>query len=253
MFRPFLTYMESLFAKEFLLDTYKFSTTSQILEILPHDVGFKIKLSNTIFHPQGGGQPNDTGNITQNTSVFQIKSAEHDRSDNNVWHIGSFVQDSAFDASLPVEVRISEETRRLNARLHSGGHLLDVAVKRLGYPLEPGKGYHFAEGSYVEYIGNIVEKEQAIVAINAECEKIIAEAEEMVESVIMNQEEARKAFEVPSYLAGESTIRYVRLTREDKGCPCGGTHVRSVREIGKVVVTKMVKKGKNLRVSYRVE
>jgi Ser-tRNA(Ala) deacylase AlaX len=131
--------------------------------------------------------------------------------------------------------------------------LLDIAVQRLGYPLTPGKGYHFAEGSYVEYIGNLPDKDKAVNEINLECERIFNEVDEMVDSVILTLEEAKNRFEVPSYLAGESTIRYVKLTREDKGCPCGGTHVKNVREIGKVVVTKIQKKGKNVRVSYRIE
>jgi Ser-tRNA(Ala) deacylase AlaX len=33
-------------------------------------------------------------------------------------------------------------------------------------------------------------------------------------------------------------------------CPCGGTHVEKVAEVGKLLVTKVAKKGKNIRVSY---
>lgn len=35
-------------------------------------------------------------------------------------------------------------------------------------------------------------------------------------------------------------------------CPCAGTHVEKVGELGKVNVTKVAKKGKNIRVSYAV-
>lgn len=44
----------------------------------------------------------------------------------------------------------------MNARIHSAGHLLDMAMNRCGQTeLKPGKGYHFPSGAYVEYIGNI--------------------------------------------------------------------------------------------------
>lgn len=34
------------------------------------------------------------------------------------------------------------------------------------------------------------------------------------------------------------------------GCPCGGTHVQKVGEVGALTIAKIAKKGKNLRVSY---
>jgi Ser-tRNA(Ala) deacylase AlaX len=45
----------------------------------------------------------------------------------------------------------------------------------------------------------------------------------------------------------------VKLTPEDEGCPCGGTHVKNVVEINAIEVTKIIKKGKNTRVSYIVK
>lgn len=244
--------MERIFAKEFLLDSYKFFTTANILSIAEVPPLFKIKLTNTVFHPQGGGQPNDVGRIIQGNVEFRVQSAEHDRSDNNVWHLGTF-NEGRFDENSEVRVEIDENVRRNHARLHSAGHLLDIAVQRLGYNLVPGKGYHFNDGSYVEYLGNVEDKEKGLVELNQECEKIIDETQEMVNAVILNPEEAAKCFEVPDYLRSEQSIRYVKLTNEDKGCPCGGTHVKSVKDIGKIVVTRLRKVGKNLRVSYRIE
>lgn len=253
MIKKLTLYMERIIAKEYLLDSYKFSTTASIVDLIQVASDIKIKLSNTIFHPQGGGQPNDIGSITQGPIIFDVKSAETDKTDSNVWHVGKFTSGSEFDRNAEVTVLIDEAKRRLHARLHSGGHLLDIAVQRLGYPLVPGKGYHFAEGSYVEYVGNIQDKDRAVLDINEECKKIINEAVDSVSAIILSYEEAQKAFTVPSYLAGESSIRYVKLTPQDNGCPCGGTHVKTVHDIGSVVVTKIQKKGKNLRVSYKVE
>jgi len=57
---------------------------------------------------------------------------------------------------------VNEEKRRLYARLHSGGHFLDIATKRVGLNWIPSKGFHFAEGSYVEYVGTIEGKAEDI-------------------------------------------------------------------------------------------
>ena len=245
--------MERIFAKEFLLDSYKFVTQAVVRSVVPVPPLFKVKLSNTVFHPQGGGQPSDKGRIVQGPAEFVIQSAEHDRADGNVWHVGTFSSEQVFVEGSEVRVEIDEGFRRMNARLHSAGHLLDIAVQRLAYPLVPGKGFHLEEGSYVEYVGNLQDRDNAIVALNQECEKIIQEAEEGVLADVLTIEEAAKRFEIPGFLKGEENVRFVKLTNEDKGCPCGGTHVKSVRDIGRVVVTKMQKKGKNLRVSYRIE
>jgi Ser-tRNA(Ala) deacylase AlaX len=56
---------------------------------------------------------------------------------------------------------VDGEFRKTNARIHSAGHLLDVAMNRAGKTeLKPGKGYHFVEGPYVEYIGVVPENER---------------------------------------------------------------------------------------------
>jgi Ser-tRNA(Ala) deacylase AlaX len=38
----------------------------------------------------------------------------------------------------------------------------------------------------------------------------------------------------------------------DASCPCGGTHVQNVGEIEQLQVMKVQKKGKNVRVQYKV-
>jgi Ser-tRNA(Ala) deacylase AlaX len=40
-------------------------------------------------------------------------------------------------------MRIDKEYRIKAAKLHSAGHILDVAVSNLKLPWKPGKGYHF--------------------------------------------------------------------------------------------------------------
>ena len=81
-----------------------------------------------------------------------------------------------------MEVKIDEKSRRLFARIHSAGHLIDVAVDRLGLPLVPGKGYHFPSGAYVEYIGNLPldRRESAIEEMNQILTELVSQTEEPV-------------------------------------------------------------------------
>ena len=53
-----------------------------------------------------------------------------------------------------MKLKVDGEKRKVYAKYHSAGHLLDIAVRRCGQTqLHPGKGYHFPVGAYVEYVG----------------------------------------------------------------------------------------------------
>ena len=58
----------------------------------------------------------------------------------------------------------------------------------------------------------------------------------------------------PPYISADSSPRIVTIVEGTEGCPCGGTHVADVKEIGGGVnVTGVrVKKGVT-RVSYTIE
>ena len=74
---------------------------------------------------------------------------------------------------------------------------------------------------------------------------------------ICTYEEAAKelagAGGVPPYIPVGSDLRVLKLVDSDHGCPCGGTHVQHVQDLVEINVTKIQKKGKNLRVSYGVK
>ena len=73
-----------------------------------------------------------------------------------VHHYGSFVSDAVFSQGERLELEIDEAYRRINARLHSAGHLLDIAMLKTDFKdLKPGKGNHTTDMAFVEYIGAI--------------------------------------------------------------------------------------------------
>ena len=170
-----------------------------------------------------------------------------------VLHFGKFTTEGAkFEVGNEVTCQIDADFRTTNARIHSAGHLLDMAMNRAGKKeLKPGKGYHFVEGPYVEYIGVVPEAEGAPLCeeLAKHCADIISEAKEHDTQVFRKMctyEEAGEVLAgaggVPGYVKEGSNLRCLKLTPEDLGCPCGGTHVHSVPEIGRIEVTAMKKK-----------
>lgn len=116
-------------------------------------------------------------------------------------------------------------------------HLLDAALVNLGRTdLEPGKGYHFTAGPYVEYIGAVSadDKDSLAAAVSAECQRLIDAA---ILTVVTEEVD-------PATGAASRVVNVGGCT-----CPCGGTHVQNTAEIVSITVTRIKKVKKNVKVS----
>ena len=133
-----------------------------------------VILDQTVFHPQGGGQPSDLGYITSEDqkTVFRVESVRNN--ENEVIHFGTYEQGGPFSVNDKVDLKVDSEKRFLHSRLHSAGHLIDVALAELGRTdLKPGKGYHWEVGTYVEYIGKVEDKQELIDALTVKVNDLI--------------------------------------------------------------------------------
>lgn len=105
--------------------------------------------------PNAGGQPSDLATLTSEdgATVFQVVHAGTTKDcPNVVEHRGYFVSGSSFSPGSRVDVTVDGDARRLHARLHSAGHLLDAAMRNVGRGnLEPSKGNHNPGG--VAFVG----------------------------------------------------------------------------------------------------
>ena len=93
-----------------------------------------LVLDATLFYPQGGGQPADAGTIRAGAAAFAV--ADVRMRDGRVLHYGAFVADGDAAALQPgarVTLEVDAARRRLHARIHSAGHLLDVCMERAGW------------------------------------------------------------------------------------------------------------------------
>ncbi|MFQ6661709.1 hypothetical protein Gotur_029772 [Gossypium turneri] len=155
-------------------------------------------LDNTIFHPQGGGQPSDTGFICVTDSNLRFCVQDVRSKDGVVFHYG-VAEDSSMENELEqgkgkeVILQVDESRRRLNSRLHSAGHLLDVCMRNVGFGhLEPGKGYHFPDGPFVEYKGTVplIELQNKQREIEIEVNALISKGGKVYATVLPYREAA---------------------------------------------------------------
>lgn len=118
----------------------------------------------------GGGQPSDLGTISAPSATFQINHVSLDKATGIVTHHAktSKAMQNNFDAATGtnVQVNVNPQNREILSECQTAGHVIDVAMDRCGYQLQPTKGYHFLDGSYVEYKGKFPadKKKEDIVA-----------------------------------------------------------------------------------------
>lgn len=208
-----------------------------------------VYLDQTILYPQGGGQPYDKGVIQSPDTKFIVEEVRF--VDGDVLHIGHF-EGQPFMQGEDVHIVVDGERRKLNARLHSGGHLVDMAVTKLGFDWIPGKGYHFPDSPYVEYEGDLDpdKQEAAREQIEEKANELLKQDLPVTCRLVERDELEQLCRHVPANLPTNKPTRIVQF--DDFACPCGGTHVRSLADIGKLTVTKVKSKHGSVRVGYAV-
>ncbi|XP_057486558.1 uncharacterized protein LOC130772633 isoform X4 [Actinidia eriantha] len=247
---------------EYYHDMWKLQSISTLRSYSKGEDGrCAVVLNSTIFHPQGGGQPFDTGFIAVSADpAFKFIVNDVRSKDGIVFHYG-YIENSSdrFESKLEegveVELYVDESRRKLNSRLHAAGHLLDICMRNvgLGY-LEPGKGYHFPDGPFVEYKGTIPQSEiqSKQKELELEANKLISKGGK-VSAAILPYEEASELCGgcLPDYIPKGSTPRILKLG-DNPGCPCGGTHVSDVLEIMSMKVSQIRTKKGMTKVFYHV-
>lgn len=210
----------------------------------------ELFLDKTVMHAQGGGQPTDIGTIECQEDgqklVIAVDKVSLDRETGVASHLGT-VQEGynsmeafCFPVGTTVHVAVDADKRRILSECHTAGHVVDSAMAKVGRLMKPSKAYHFLEGPYVEYKGDIPAEERPKVL-----EELQAAFKELVEEDIPTKIETlrqEQAHEVCNRIADNFDMKDFGGTEEGNvdirvvtvagfPCPCGGTHVKSTGEL----------------------
>ena len=210
-----------------------------------------IVLNQTCFYARGGGQDWDLGTIIKADDSFSVEEVRLDEA-GVVHHIGSLTHGS-LNASDEVACVVDRERRTINTRLHSAAHVIDMAVNSLNLDWVSTKGQHYPQLSAVEYSGTW-EPAQA-VELRAKLESLTNQYIKIGShnTIRFMPVEAMHSVcrHVPDNIPKNKPGRVV-MYGDSFGIPCGGTHVRDIRQVGIVVIPKIKEKKAVIRVSYTV-
>ena len=206
-----------------------------------------LVLDRTIFYPQGGGQPSDTGTIRAQDASFAVTKAvvEGDR----VIHMGSWHGGGA-GPGTPVDLEIDPARRQLHARLHTAGHVVMAAAHRSNGLLAT-KGYHFPDGPYVEFSDTVADAERAafVSAVSEEVERMLQSATAVTSSYSSVADLETAGVHLPPGVP-DGRVRVV--STDGYASPCGGTHVASLDQIGSISIRGVKYKSGRTKVSYEI-
>jgi misacylated tRNA(Ala) deacylase len=206
-----------------------------------------ITLDRTVFYPMGGGQPGDTG-------VIRWPSGSATIVDTRYGDGGTIVHLVDEDSPLPavgdrVHLEIDWERRYRHMRMHTAMHLLGAVLQ---YGVTGGN--ISGEKSRLDFdMEDTVDKE----AVGAAMQELVA-ADHRVSCRWITDEELDANPALVRTMSvqpprGKGRIRLLEIEGVDLQ-PCGGTHLRSTAEVGKVRIGKVEKKGRrNRRVNIHLD
>lgn len=201
-----------------------------------------VQLDRTVFYPEGGGQPGDTGvfrladgrelTITNTRKGAESGSILHVAAENVTW----------LKPGMTLTAEIDWARRHRLMRMHTCLHLLSAII------IAPVTGGQIGDG-YGRLDFDLPETPDRD-EVNEKLARLIS-SDAPVSFRWITDEELDAHPELVKTLSvqpprGVGRIRLVNVEGIDLQ-PCGGTHVAHIGEIGEVTVTKIEKKGKQNR------
>ncbi|TVR07892.1 MAG: alanyl-tRNA editing protein [Salinarimonadaceae bacterium] len=200
-------------------------------------------LDASVFYPQGGGQPGDAGTlVSEDGAETSVISAAYGEDRTQIVHIPA---DGAavLAPGSRVIARLDWRLRHLRMRIHTALHLLSVVLPFpvTGGAIGDGEGRldFDIQDSGLDKV-ELTEKLNALVARDASVlERWITDDELDSNPALVKTMSVQPP-------RGSGRIRLIEIDGIDLQ-PCGGTHVRSTGEIGRVAITDIQKKGRQNR------
>jgi misacylated tRNA(Ala) deacylase len=206
-----------------------------------------VELDRTVFYASSGGQPGDTGIMTAGGGFVPVTGAVHPGGERD--RILHLIPPAAAlpEVGETVLLAIQWKRRYRLMRMHSALHLLSVV-----FPFGVTGGSIGEDKGRLDF--DMPDPPEDVAALEAQLNEYVAAdlpiaAEWISEQELAAQPEMVKTMKVKPPV-GQGRVRLIRIGAGADTLdlqPCGGTHVRSTAEIGRLRIGKIEKKGRENR------
>lgn len=206
-------------------DAFLTECEAEVVSCEPGKGRYEVVLDRTVFYPEGGGQPGDTGHLSG------VRVTDTHEKGGQVVHYC----ERAIVPGTKVTARIDWDRRFDLMQQHSGEHIFSGLVhEKYGYH---NVGFHLgADTVTVDFDGELGEAGLREVELRA---NEILWRDDPVEIFYPTPDElAELNYRSKKALTGQ--VRIVRFPGADI-CACCGTHVRSAGQIGQIQAVSMQK------------
>ena len=209
--------------------------------------GKYIVLDKTIFYAVGGGQPHDTGTIKRGVDEFKVLFVKKFGDD-----ISHEVDKEGLQVGDTVSCMLDWDRRYTLMRMHSAAHVLAGVLCEGGKASITGGQLNEDRSRFDinceeysrEWVEDCIKKTNEVIAQDLEIKVYTLPKEEATKDQALFKLEAKEYVEkLPD------NIRVVDIVNFDKQAD-GGTHVKSLKEIGSIKLLKIDNRGKKNRRIY---
>ena len=218
-------------------DSYTKEIETDVLVCVKTEKGWEIELKDSIFYPEGGGQPADRGWIGD-TPILDVQKRDG--------HVYCYAETAVPCGAQ--HVRIDWEHRFDSMQQHTGQHLLTALIldrfswKTIGFHIS-------ADVSTIDLETPEITQEECL-EIEAMVQKSILE-QRRVHPILVSREEFEnmsiRSRGVPEWVEGP--IRLIEIEGIDTN-NCGGTHVSNTAQLQMFAIVGTEKLKKNTRLTF---
>ena len=218
--------------------TYKKEFQSKVTAVYPGIV----ELEETAFYHLGGGQPSDKGTLNWEDGESIVYDV---RKKNRIRHL---VEGDLPEVGDSVNGKLNWDRRYTHMRMHTSQHLVSAIVSDLYGADTVGNQIGF-DKSRIDFkplklsmneIDDLIDRTNEYIA-----KDISVKISEANRSDLEGNPEIRSSMSSGLWKLLPKSVPRVRVISigEIDVCPCAGTHVRSLKEIGKVEFVRRDNKG----------
>ncbi len=220
-------------------DQYAVTCVTKVSEVQEKNGLDIISCDDSVFYPEGGGQPSDTGTVSLGDRLFEVTSAHDSSLEGPVWHYTD-APAGTFHEGDEVTLTIDWDARFTNMQRHLGEHMLSGAFHTLFGGVN--KGFHMGEDYItidIDLDGRMLTEEELDLAENMVNSAVWADLPVTV--TWFDDYESSLALPVRKQVPHEGRVSVVTVgdPEDPFDCiACCGTHPSSTGQVGLISLYK---------------